>query len=696
MLPEGGAGRETAQPPAKEQRSRRSSGAVVRLRAKVVVISNEKGNALISAWVDLSSLPVEVELVGENFEDALRVAEEYQAAADVFVSGASIAPLLRERFAVPIVAIKPDGFDVLRAVLEAHTASTNPNGEVVLMAYGSRLPVIDHLREVSRLNVRQVVYQSLSEIRPRVERLAAEGVRAIVGPTLPCLMAENLGMASFTIYSRQTFQEAFAQAIHLATLQRSEKEHAKRLRTIVDFAHCGIVATDEKGKVTLCNPSGSRILGRAAEKITGQELDTLFPGSSFADVMIGSTPQVNQVVRAGATECIASCLPIHVDGQLSGMVLTFHESKEITLAEHELRKARTGRKFSAKYTLSDIVGSSHAIRYAVAKAATFARGESNVLIVGETGTGKELFAQGIHNASPRREGPFVAVNCASLPETLLESELFGYEEGAFTGARKGGKPGLLELAHGGTLFLDEVGDLPLTVQVRLLRVLQEKEVLRIAGTSPIPLSIRVIAATNRDLSADLREGRFRRDLFYRLDVLHLEVPPLRERPEDIPLLLEYFLKNRQPLPWDKMKWAIARILPQLQCYSWPGNVRQLQALAERLSLLASSDTLDLMSLSEPINEILSERAPPYVSLQEQRRDRWLRSWTARQVDVQMIRDTLSHTAGNRTQAARYLGISRTTLWRRLKQGDSRTGEAANLVPLDSADLQDLVSQRDRG
>lgn len=208
--------------------------------------------------------------------------------------------------------------------------------------------------------------------------------------------------------------------------------------------------------------------------------------------------------------------------------------------------------------------------------------------MGETGTGKELFAQAIHNASRRQGQPFVAINCAAVPENLLESELFGYEEGAFTGARKKGKPGLFELAHGGTIFLDEIGDIAQAIQIKLLRVLQQKEIMRVGGQHTIPIDVRVIAATNRNLLAAVQEGTFRADLYYRLNVLPLYLPPLRERKEDIPVLLRdmLFKANRTLARYAPV---IAReILTHLPAYSWPGNVRELQNIAERIMALASN------------------------------------------------------------------------------------------------------------
>jgi propionate catabolism operon transcriptional regulator len=222
----------------------------------------------------------------------------------------------------------------------------------------------------------------------------------------------------------------------------------------------------------------------------------------------------------------------------------------------------------------------------ISLAEQYAKTDSTVLITGESGTGKELLAQGIHNASRRRGAPFVAINCAAFPETLLESELFGYEEGAFTGSRKGGKPGLLESAHTGTVFFDEIGDMSLPLQTRLLRVLQEREVLHLGSIEPTPIDVRVIAATHRDLRKNIAEGRFREDLFYRLNILRLHLPPLRERKADIPAITRWIIRGlgKRPEALSPADRLLQGLLPYLESYPWPGNIRELENITERAVL----------------------------------------------------------------------------------------------------------------
>jgi propionate catabolism operon transcriptional regulator len=299
----------------------------------------------------------------------------------------------------------------------------------------------------------------------------------------------------------------------------------------------------------------------------------------------------------------------------------------------------------------------------------YARSPATVLIQGETGSGKELVAQAIHREGPRSLGanrPFVAVNCGAIAESLLESELFGHEEGAFTGARRGGHAGLFEAANGGTLFLDEIGEMPLALQTRLLRVLEEREVMRVGGTRPIPIGVRVISATHCDLEARVREGRFRADLYYRLAVLRLALPPLRARGADIAPLAEWSLKNSLAVlgarPHPNLHAELSTCAPLLQRYRWPGNVRELRNLMERLALFMAAEPLQALTPSFLLTvapELALADAPgasPVV----------LPDMPARRAET--AAEALARFGGQRDAAARHLGVSRTTLWRKLRAG----------------------------
>ncbi len=330
----------------------------------------------------------------------------------------------------------------------------------------------------------------------------------------------------------------------------------------------------------------------------------------------------------------------------------------------------------ARTTFSDMTAGSFAMRACLTRARHFAATENTVLITGESGVGKELLAESLHNGSSRRLKPFVAINCAALPLTLLESELFGYEDGAFTGARRGGKPGYFELAHGGTLFLDELGLLPLHVQMQLLRVLESREVLRVGGRRMIPVDVRVLAATNADLEAAVAGGDFRQDLYYRINVLHLDIPPLRKRPEDISLLISRYLPKYAHESGRLITGMDEDLLAAFMRHSWPGNVRELLNYLRRLTvsgqgpILMESD-LELCGIKfKGPGE--GETAPPvmagedYPALYDDDMLH-LAPGTLASLEREIIRHSMRRHKGNRRLVCEELGVSRGTLWKKLKE-----------------------------
>ena len=373
-------------------------------------------------------------------------------------------------------------------------------------------------------------------------------------------------------------------------------EMRSRTELVLNLVQEAVVAFDAAGKVILFNRRAEQMLGQAAWSAMGKPVEDVACGLEVADVLSQQIAVHDVVARIAGKNLVVSKVPLLQDGVVAGGVVTFREVGEIEELEQRLRSELRSKGHSARYTFGDLVGHSPAIRKVIKRALKISAGTSAVLIQGESGTGKEIVAQAIHNASPRRHFPFVAVNCAALPESLLESELFGYEEGAFTGARKGGKAGFFEQAHRGTIFLDEIGDMPFKLQALLLRVLQEKEIVRVGATRVIPVDVRVIAASNQDLGELVRRGAFRPDLYYRLNVLPLRVPPLRERREDILPLAEYYLRARGSAL--RLSAEVRRALHE---YDWPGNVRELENCIEYLVNVAEGDPT-LADLSEIIGQ----------------------------------------------------------------------------------------------
>lgn len=373
---------------------------------------------------------------------------------------------------------------------------------------------------------------------------------------------------------------------------------SSRLETVANCLPVAILYVKKDGTIIVSNEKMYNLLGCSDKDIIGKNIKDVLPEMA----MKNSDAQVEVIVIRDNTLFVTSNV-IEGRGSEDGIIYTFEEREKIERNEHEIRRITTRKAIRTKYyTFDDIVYVSKSMEKLVEKAKTFAVTDSTILIQGESGTGKELFAQAIHSASKRASGPFVPVNFASMPESLIESELFGYEEGSFTGAVKGGKRGLFEEAHGGTIFLDEIGDAPLEFQCTLLRVIQERQVRRVGGIKEIPIDVRIIAATNKDLVEEINKGNFRSDLYYRLNVLPLRTLSLRERKSDILVLANYFLKK-----YSKNKiTSLDEILDEnaikaLFDYDWPGNIRQLENAMEYLTVIGvKGRKLDKTELPEYI------------------------------------------------------------------------------------------------
>lgn len=364
------------------------------------------------------------------------------------------------------------------------------------------------------------------------------------------------------------------------TLRTNELLH-NQIKAVLNTVGEALIAVDAQGLIKVMNRSAVKLCGNTAHE---QRLADVLPQLRHLWPQVEShPPSAENLITLGGKSYHVTISPMRDETGISlGAVIAIQDVTEVLRLEKEVRNSLRSRGHLARYTFDDILGISPAIKSTINKARKLAASNLNIIITGENGTGKELFAHAIHNASPRAKGPFVAANCAALPASLLESELFGYEDGAFTGARRGGKPGLIEQAHGGTIFLDEIGDISLEAQARLLRVIQEKEVARLGSTRIIPVDARIIAATNKDLFRLLQQHRFRQDLFYRIFVAPLAVPPLRERPQDIPYLARQFMRDNQT----PFAWLSAALLNALMGYRWPGNVRELQNIMQYAAVLS--------------------------------------------------------------------------------------------------------------
>lgn len=421
----------------------------------------------------------------------------------------------------------------------------------------------------------------------------------------------------------------------------------KQVQAIIDSSHDGVIVVDQEARICFVNSHAIKILG-LPECIIGSKITDFIPNSDLTRILKTGKKEIGDITTILNQKLIINRLPIIEDGQITGVVSNFKEINDIQKMEMKIRKKLHQSGLEAKHQISNIVGTSDMMEDCKQLARKFSETDATVMILGQSGTGKELFAQGIHLDSSRSKGPFVAINCAALPKTLLESELFGYEEGTFTGATKGGKMGLFELAHGGTIFLDEIGEMDPQIQAMLLRILEERQVRRIGGQRVIPVDVRIIVATNCNLENMVRQGSFRKDLYYRLNVLTLELPLLRDRLSDIPKLVYSFLAELNETYPNKVNVVADEVLSLLKKYVWPGNVRELRNVIERMVLLVEGDTLTM-------------RDTPFLQKKVNNQDDLLPE------EKIMILSALEDENGNRAKTAKKLGFDRSTLWRKMKK-----------------------------
>jgi len=578
--------------------------------------------------------------------------------SDVCVArGVTAVALKRLNPSMPVVDLQVTGYDIMRAVRECQRRY--PRDRIAIagshdMIYGAK-----SLEEI--LDIEQTVIEVRTEedAESSIIKLKQDGIGVVAGGVMSTRIAERLGLHAVSIQTgREAIYQALGEARRMAQVRRQEQERSEQFRAILEYSTDGIIAVDGTGKINLVNAAAIK-LTEVCDDAVGRNSEQVFPLLGLSRVLQSGRPELGGIEALNSHQVAMNRVPVLINDQIVGAVATFQPATVIQELEGKIRQKIYSRGHVARLTFSDIQGDSQAIRQAISVACKFSRVDSNVLIVGESGTGKEVFTQSIHNASHRAKGPFVAVNCAALPEGLLESELFGYAEGAFTGAARGGKVGLFELAHGGTIFLDEVSEITPHLQGRLLRVLQEREIMRLGDSKVIPVNVRVIAATNRDLYGMMQQKLFREDLYYRVDVLRLALPPLRERREDIIPLICHFLTvyyvHSKRLFREISEQAKALLLE----YAWPGNVRELRNIAERLAVLNSEGVVRAEDIVSVLPRATEQAAVPAISVAGS-----LPCKVSRKPDA--LRQALEETNCHYGKAAALLGISRTTLWRRVK------------------------------
>lgn len=595
-------------------------------------------------------------------DDGLKVAEVVrERGARVLVSRKGTAFLLEKRSGMQVVQIRTTMNDYLRHI---HLMKEH-RGKLGIVEYETFIPEIEKL--CNYIELKQVTlygYKDMADYRQKARQaILDQNTLLIGGGALLPQYAKKAGIPHQIVENTlDSIRYALETAQQIVALQKSEQKKrreyqltSERLAMILNHTHDGILSVDEQGQVQVANDAALTMLQATQEECTGKGIGQILPGMESRAVV----HFYSRVLKLKGTQVSVDHIPVLMDGSAEGALYIMRSVKDVQQSERSIRMQLYKKGNAARYRFDDIIGESPALTRVKHIARSYAQAESTILLDGETGTGKELFAQSIHNASRRADGPFVAINCASLGKELLESQLFGYVEGAFTGAARGGHPGLFEIAHGGTIFLDEIGEIPMETQTQLLRVLQEKEIRRIGSDHVLPVDVRVITATNRDLAQEVEAGRFRKDLYYRINILKLTIPPLRERRGDAVLIARHFLKANFPREEEQVMEYLYGHEKLLQ-YEWPGNVRELLGMLERMvTLLQYGDineldaTLPVRTAEKPFGEEKArgpreEEAPGRLAREE-------------------IELALRQCRYSRSRAAQLLGCSRSTLWRYMKQ-----------------------------
>lgn len=600
--------------------------------------------------LDLNKKYNYIDVVQTSLNDAVKfISDNESEGIEVVISRGGTLQKIKESFnKLSTVEIKVSPYDILNAVNKAKKFGNN----ICVIGFKNIIDGVEDLGRIMDVNLMTYLVNSKEDVKIAFDDATSKyKIDVVLGGSLTERMAKEWGVNTVYLQTNKgSIEQSILEAKHLLDVKAFEREKTERFKAILNNTKEGIIATDKNGEIIIFNESAEKILNFEKEDVLNRNVSDVFKNSDIAKSFQNDSPEYGKLETNSNKYILVNKVPVIIKNQLSGMVATFEDITKIQEYEKTIRTNLLKKGHVAKFKFDDIIGNSTEILKVKEKAIRYSDNSSNILIVGDTGTGKEVFAQSIHNSSSRKNGPFIAINCAAIPATLIESELFGYTSGAFTGANREGKQGLFELSHTGTLFLDEIGETTPELQSRLLRVLQEREVRPIGSDKVIPIDVRIISATNKSLIEEVRNSNFRRDLYYRLNVLSLYLPCLKDRVEDIELFSRYFISKNSPntqtikLTNDAIK--------SLRDYDWPGNVRELENVIQRLSILFSGQTVS----RQDVLDVLDEYVHPEI-IEE----------PLKAIEKEFINKTILECDGNKTEAAKRLGISRTQLWRKTKK-----------------------------
>ncbi|MRG84842.1 sigma 54-interacting transcriptional regulator [Salinibacillus xinjiangensis] len=623
---------------------------------KILVLTHRNFSHLFYEVMDIMNLPIVLDVKEVGFgEISQHIDSDNLLNYDlVITSGAHLEVIKRDftelTYTIPIYPFQFSESDLVKSIAKAKKYGN----KIILMYYGENKYELTEYEKLLNIELVNLTFENLNQAKEQIKEYKKRGFDVLIGTSSICEIAEDIGMNNILIYSTELIRIELMKAYQLATTYNKMVKNAELKETIFKKMSEPVFLIDINGMVMDVNESAIRYSSKSfRHELIGKNIELALGKSLEA---FKNEPNENEIL-----------LPMYINSSFNNyllMISTHLNPNQL----NEIDSVSEHSKNQSKYTFDSIIHQSTNMKKLITRSKQYSKSNAPILIYGESGTGKELLAHSIHKYSTRSEKPFFPVNCAAIPQSILESELFGYDEGAFTGAKKGGKPGMFEMAQKGTIFLDEISEIPIDIQTKLLRVLQEKEVIRLGGKKIIPLDVRIITATNKSLVRQVEQGNFREDLYYRINVLQLDIPSLRERNEDIPLIFKHLL-HKNGLSEDQASYLSEFGKDSLLSYDWPGNIREIENFVVRLTALTSisTTTYDLVnSFKDLFMEFLKskQRNKDTMLSQELNISRKLEQSTSERNDIV---NALNKTGGNKAEAADLLGISRTTLWRKMNK-----------------------------
>ncbi|AGF58754.1 transcriptional regulator with PAS, ATPase and Fis domain [Clostridium saccharoperbutylacetonicum] len=573
--------------------------------------------------------------------------------AKIIITRGKNLSLLRQNINTILIDVRYTYEDIYFSLKEAK----NYSNKIAYIGFDLAYDVAAKFKAISKEDFLLIQPDSVSHVDEVVKKYSDNGIEVFIGGITVANSAKKYGVKSIMIdVDEISLDIALNEAISLLNFELERRKNYETITQILNSTTEGIIGIDQYSRIRYINDRAKKFITDENNNVLVDEIVNL---PVVKNTIKHGTAKYNELLKIGNTSLILNSRPLKIDNNIFGAVASIQKSDYVQSAEKEIRKNLNTKGHIAKKNFNDIIGKSKILTKAIDKAKKFAKSDSTILITGPSGAGKEIFAQSIHNYSNRHNEPFVAINCAALPKSVLESELFGYVKGAFTGARPEGKTGIFELAHNGTVFLDEIGETSQDIQVKLLRVIQEKEVIRIGDDKVIPVNVRIISATNKNLLERIEKNEFREDLYYRLCVLELRLPSLDQRKDDIPLLIKHFISNNAP-----GTKITNEALQLLGSFPYAGNIRHLQNTVERLIVMCENNIIDENLIYEVLDLNPNDLEKKFI--QEFSEDQNNTISEIGKIENQLIKDALKKYNGNKTKVARELGMSYTTLWRRLK------------------------------